>query len=919
MKADEVLRLYTAGNRNFHRVNLRGQSFNGKNLSGADFTEADIRGANFNKANLKSTNFSSAKAGLERYSRICLVIGSLFLSVISGLCLSLTCSFVAYVLSSNVIKDSGIFPGVVILLLYIVFSIVAFRQGFATAVWVGALAVTGGWALAGTIAKPGALTTAGAGAGAAAFAGAGAGTFAGAVSVAIARFLGGTKAGVGAVICFFVGSIAGSWTKAGAETGSLIGVMTLNVCGALVVGLIGWQAYTGNELHVFIRVIAIAYAAMGGTSFQDADLTDADFAFAKLKSTNFRGAILTRTNWYEAKKLDLARVGNSILAKPSVRDLLVSRNGYKKSYQGVNLKAANLTRVNLKEADLTQADLTQATLQEANLDGANLTRVQAVGTDFRNAELTGASLEAWNIDSTTKLQQVNCRYVYLQQDQRERRPSSGEFAPGEFTKLFQEVLDTVDLILRNGIDWEAFTYSFKNLQVENEDIELSIRSIENMGDGVIVVKVNVPADVNKAKIHSDFTQSYEFALIALEARYQAELKSKDQQIAISRQHQADLQEVVKMLASRPVNLMEGKLVVLRVGEGDFKQGFPVTLQIGSEGDLPFAEITGELSPDPEILEDYSRWQSAYRRSLLTCLRIKVPATQVTNFSTSEFIKECNESAESLRKSLNVWLNSESFRPIKERLLEKLNTSESIRVILQTENQQVRRLPWNLWDFFERYPKAEFALSSPVYERVEKSSSPSAKVRVLAILGHDTEIDLQKDRKILEQLPDAEVNFIEKPQRKELNYELWSQPWDILFFAGHSSSLTEDNDGQIYINETDSLKIDELKYALRVAIAQNLKLAIFNSCDGLGLASKLADLQIPQIIVMREPVPDQVAQEFLKNFLEAFAAGKSLYLSVREAREKLQGLENEFPCATWLPVICQNPAEVPKTWQEFRGV
>lgn len=228
------------------------------------------------------------------------------------------------------------------------------------------------------------------------------------------------------------------------------------------------------------------------------------------------------------------------------------------------------------------------------MEWANLTKTQALSTNFNRAKLTGACLEAWNIDSTTQLDGAICDYVYLLNNQGERRPSSGEFAPGEFSKLFQEVLHTVDLILRNGIDWEAFTYSFKKLQVENEDVDLSIRSIENKGDGVVVVRVNVPTDVNKTKIHSDFTQTYEVALKAIAERYQAELKSKDEQIAIYRQHQADLQEVVKMLASRPVNVfeigvpadnksVEGKLVVLKLGQGDFERGFPVTLQIGSEG------------------------------------------------------------------------------------------------------------------------------------------------------------------------------------------------------------------------------------------------------------------------------------------------------------------------------------------------
>ena len=94
----------------------------------------------------------------------------------------------------------------------------------------------------------------------------------------------------------------------------------------------------------------------------------------------------------------------------------------------------------------------------------------------------------------------------------------------------------------------------------------------------------------------------------------------------------------------------------------------------------------------------------------------------------------------------------------------------------------------------------------------------------------------------------------------------------------------------------------------------MQLAIFNSCDGLGLACELQDLQIPQIIVMREPVPDKVAQEFLKYFLVAFSNGLSIYMSVRTAREKLQGLEDEYPGASWLPMICEHPSVIPLTWK-----
>jgi hypothetical protein len=47
------------------------------------------------------------------------------------------------------------------------------------------------------------------------------------------------------------------------------------------------------------------------------------------------------------------------------------------------------------------------------------------------------------------------------------------------------------------------------VQVENEGTELTIKGMEDKGDGVIVVKVSVPPDANKEDIHRNLTQSYE--------------------------------------------------------------------------------------------------------------------------------------------------------------------------------------------------------------------------------------------------------------------------------------------------------------------------------------------------------------------------------------------------------------------------
>ncbi|MBD2000121.1 CHAT domain-containing protein [Leptolyngbya sp. FACHB-541] len=358
-----------------------------------------------------------------------------------------------------------------------------------------------------------------------------------------------------------------------------------------------------------------------------------------------------------------------------------------------------------------------------------------------------------------------------------------------------------------------------------------------------------------------------------------------------------------------------QLVVLSLGTGDLHSGFPVvTAHLWECPELPPVKFIGSLPAAPQISVTYRSWQLLYHalcHRLDLSARIEVEASDITNVSAVEFSELC----EQLVDQINVWLNSEPFRNIDQQLRTNLNASDEIRVLIETNDPLLRRLPWHVWSFFEHYPKAEIALSASEYQRSQSSSlrNNQDKVRILAILGNSQGINLNQDRAFLEQLSDqAEIEFLVEPQRKQLNERLW-QGWDVLFFAGHSSSQEK---GLIQINPTDSLTLDQLKYALKQAIAQGLKLAVFNSCDGLGLVQQLADLHIPQMIAMREPVPDLVAQEFLKHFLKAFVQGETLYLAVRQAREQLQGLEDHFPCATWLPVIYQNPAEQPLRWKNL---
>ncbi|HEY9639305.1 MAG TPA: CHASE2 domain-containing protein [Coleofasciculaceae cyanobacterium] len=373
-----------------------------------------------------------------------------------------------------------------------------------------------------------------------------------------------------------------------------------------------------------------------------------------------------------------------------------------------------------------------------------------------------------------------------------------------------------------------------------------------------------------------------------------------------------------------------QLVVLNLGKGNWQQGCAsVIAQLWQADRYTPIQFLGSLPPAAELGELYERWQRLYQalyaykgwrrippETSLLEIEIDEAETEVTNISEAEFSTVCRD----LQHQLNTWLNDPQFRPVDRQLRTHLRPEDEIRCIIVAADRPLLRLPWRLWQFFDDYPKVELALSLPDYMRAVKSPLPdTTTVNILAILGNRHGIDVAQDQQLLEQLPHTHLRLLVEPDLPELSQQLWEQNWDMLFFAGHSATqAAASQSGRIQINRTQSLTIDQLRYGLKRAIAHGLKLAIFNSCDGLGLAWDLADLQIPQVIVMREPVPDRVAQEFLKHFLLSFTAGHSLYRSVQEAREQLQALETEFPCATWLPVICQNPAELPQTWQEWRG-
>lgn len=126
------------------------------------------------------------------------------------------------------------------------------------------------------------------------------------------------------------------------------------------------------------------------------------------------------------------------------------------------------------------------------------------------------------------------------------------FIRNEVIKNDTSSLETVDLISTSGIDWKAVLMSIQERNVKYSKENIPVQKIKNQTGNAFVIRLFVPAKANSSEIENQAKQLYQERLKALEAKYYNELKAKDEQIAIYRQYNADLYNIVQILASKPI-------------------------------------------------------------------------------------------------------------------------------------------------------------------------------------------------------------------------------------------------------------------------------------------------------------------------------------------------------------------------------
>ncbi|MCC3531426.1 MAG: pentapeptide repeat-containing protein [Microcoleus sp. PH2017_22_RUC_O_B] len=553
---------------NYFKCDLRNQDFSGRNLTSYNFAEADLRGANFTKAIIKNADFShsnceeakfcSAKAGLSFAKAIRLITILFFIVVIVLVVLGYLGQRIGDGIGSSFVKFTtnqsdrdelmaSIWAISTCALLFIAFAYNIQRgleKAFRITIIYGTVIV--GLAMLRILILSLVRVSFGYGipsisgyairflAKIATAAVAGFGISFVAVSVAILIvatqilinshkkaivLISSALIFVSITLTFFIHA-----SHSGSVSTAMFMVVTL--LGVFLGSYVADQASSDRPEYNLVNEIAIALASLGGTNFQEANLTNADFTGAYLRGADFRDSELNGTCWLGVKFLTQSRLDGTFLylkdleKRLSIIKLLTTGEGEYGNFEGLKLQGVNLQAAQLKCANFKRADISNANLRGAELSEAILVQTRLDGTDFTGATLTGAFIERWGATLRTKIDQVKCDYVYMKESvegsrETERIPHRGKFKTDGFRQHAMSLIGTLDLFHKDDFDSRAVVISFKQLAEKYPEEVFRIVALEKTEDGQFTVKVKTKNLENNEIYKGQYYLQYEQILPSL--------------------------------------------------------------------------------------------------------------------------------------------------------------------------------------------------------------------------------------------------------------------------------------------------------------------------------------------------------------------------------------------------------------------
>lgn len=473
--------------KNFSGRDLRGQSFKNQDLADADFSDCDLRGVDFSGADLTAAKFCRAKMGRTLKHNLAILPIKFLIGCIAGY--SIPKNNIVFVnwISSDISIDKTLLTHLLHLYLFALGAALVidcnnrrlkyspwFLSSLIAVLWGFNFMTTGSSLIASAVF-----------------------TMSVAAIITITEF----SAILIAIAGVFTGVIAITLEKNQFLQGTDAGI--LFSCFALY--LIYDADQKKEPLKLFHSLGTRLNGWGGSTQFAFATLKNVDFSHADLKYARFKDAIIEGCQFHHAKNSDLSITDTTPLEVSKVRKLMMTGAISDKNFANLDLRGLDFSGLDLHEFNFANANLSFANFSGCNLKNANLSEVNAVGTCFNETQMTGACIKNWNIDTRTELNNIECDYVFLAENQQQRNPPEDVFATGEFSKLYQHVADTIDFIVHSRAELEALSTAIEMIRVEADNEEIFVQSIERK-ENSIVVKLKAPPEFDRQEVFKKVKQ-----------------------------------------------------------------------------------------------------------------------------------------------------------------------------------------------------------------------------------------------------------------------------------------------------------------------------------------------------------------------------------------------------------------------------
>jgi len=259
--------------------------------------------------------------------------------------------------------------------------------------------------------------------------------------------------------------------------------------------------------------------------------------------------------------------------------------------------------------------------------------------------------------------------------------------------------------------------------------------------------------------------------------------------------------------------------------------------------------------------------------------------------------------------LRQWFEHERWLPLHRAL--RLQPGLPLRLRITPELRALEELPW------ETLPLDRPLWRLPPQDPPQPVAVPRARrARLLLVVGHEQDLDLQAEVAELEDLARRgrqPLRILRGPavSPQALQAVLAEEPgWDALLFLGHGDASPE-RGGRLQLGDGSWISGASLEEPLRRAVDRGLSLVLFHCCLGIDLAHRALAAGVAWVQVFRERVPNGAAAGAFRRLLRELQAGHSFAQAQQRAAQTLE-LPPWSGCRGLLSIYC-HPDAPPYRW------